>query len=166
MIHLKCPILGRKGCAGMASRTRTVWILTISARSSLRTVHKNRDFIYDRLRMMPDLSQWSVQKVFCWAMRTSLYNYVWFHIHGQPDVWADLFGRGSAPPSLRLFWKYHPSLFLRVKDFLAWRGSARSGPINEWTYRFKTGDTERRTLRLTQLMQYDNLPHQSSYTWE
>lgn len=93
--------LEKEAFAILASLERMHWLAATPSGFDLYTDHNNLIFIFDPLSLMPDLSQTAVRKVLRWAVRMSIYNYVCIHIKGEDNVWADLLGRWSAPPTLR-----------------------------------------------------------------
>eukprot|EP00171_Calliarthron_tuberculosum_P004016 IDg4016t1 len=83
----------------MATVKRMHWILATSDGFDLFTDHHRLIFLFDPLAVVPDLSQTSLRKVLRWAVHLSACNYTCVHIKGTENVWADLLGRWSAPPS-------------------------------------------------------------------
>lgn len=94
-------ILEKEAYAKLATLERTHWIAATADGFDLYTDHNNLIFIFDPTAVVPDISQTTLRKVLRWAVRLSIYHYTCFHIKGQDNVWADLLGRWSAPPTLR-----------------------------------------------------------------
>ena len=97
--ELGWSILEKEAYAIMATVERMHWLLATPSGFDLFTDHHNLIFIFDPVAVMPDLSQSSVRKVLRGAVKLSAYNYMCIHIRGIDNVWADLLGRWSAPPS-------------------------------------------------------------------
>lgn len=85
--------LEKEGYAIMASTRRMHWVLPAPEGFDLYTDHNHLVFILDPLAVMQDLSKTSVKKVMRCAVQLSFYNYVFFHIKGKENVWADLLSR-------------------------------------------------------------------------
>ena len=83
----------KEAYAVLASLERLHWLAATPEGFDLYTDHENLIFLFDSLSVVPDLSQTSLRKVLSWAVRLSLYNYKFFHIKGEDNVWAGLLGR-------------------------------------------------------------------------
>lgn len=55
----------------------------------LHTDHTNLIFTFEPLYFLPDIIQPGPRKVLRWAVHLSAYTYVFFHISGEDNVWAD-----------------------------------------------------------------------------
>ena len=100
-IQFGWSILEKEAYAILATLERTPWIAATAEGFDLYTDHNNHIFIFDPTAVVPDISQTTFRKFLRWAVRLSMYHYTCFHIKGQDNVWADLLGRWSAPPTLR-----------------------------------------------------------------
>lgn len=94
-------ILEKEAFAVLATLDRMHWLAASPAGFDLFTDHNNLIFLFDPLSIVPDLSQTSMRKVLRWAVKLNIYSYTCFHIKGTDNVWADLFGRWSAPGTVR-----------------------------------------------------------------
>lgn len=94
------------------------WLVAIAEGFPLLTSHDHLAFIFDPLGIVTDLSQTSIRKVLLWAVLLSSYNYAFYHISGDDNVWADILGRWSAPVIHRLV--LIPPLTSTKQDGLKW----------------------------------------------
>ena len=110
-------ILEKEAYAILATLERTHGIAATAEGFDLYTDHNNLIFIFDPTAVVPDISQTTLRKVLRWAVRLSMYHYTCFHIKGQDNVWADLLGRWSAPPTLQRLFRIPVLPFSSEEDF-------------------------------------------------
>lgn len=106
----------------MASLERSYWLAACSDGFDLFTDHKNLIFIFDPLDVKHNINQSTTQKVLCWSVRLSWYNYLCCHISRADNVWVDLLSRWSIPLTNFRLVKI-PTVPKTFKDF-GWLSSA------------------------------------------
>ena len=85
----------------METTERMHWLLATPDGFDLHRDHQNFIFLFYPLAVVPDLSVSSTRKVLRWAVRLSMYNYTCLHIKAIDNVWADIIGKWSQPPTMR-----------------------------------------------------------------
>lgn len=91
--QLQWCTLEREAYVVLATLERMHWLVATSAGFDLCTDHNNFIFLFDRISVIPDLSQSTLRKVFCCAVHLTLYKYTCFYIKAEYNVWADLLSR-------------------------------------------------------------------------
>ena len=86
----------KEAYAIMATVELMQWLASEPQVFDLYTDHNNLIFIFDPNAIQPDLSQTATRKVLRWAVRLSAYTYVFLHISGAENEWADLLSRWAA----------------------------------------------------------------------
>lgn len=115
--QLRWSILEKEAFAILASLHRMHWLVATPEGFDICTDNHNIIFIFDPLSLMPHLSQSSIKKVMRWAVLMNMYNYACIHMPAVDNVWADLLGRWSAPPSIRRIISVPPLVSSQSDDF-------------------------------------------------
>lgn len=103
-------VLSKEAFSVMATLNRTHWLVADSKGFDLDTDHNNLIYIFDPTFVVSSISQTTVRKVLRGLLNLSIYNYTCIHITRQYNLWADLFGRWSAPLPTVLRLVYIPAL--------------------------------------------------------
>lgn len=139
----QCSALEKKVYRIMAIIERRHWLLSRSKAFDPSTDHDNLVFTFNPFSLVPGLSQASMWKVICKAVRLSIYNNECIHLSGVHIVWADLLSRRTTIASIHCIVRVPPCYFPRknISNGLGlrfWRLSMINIP-NTWMFRSNMG---------------------------
>jgi RNase H-like domain found in reverse transcriptase len=96
-------IFEKEAYAIVVSCERLDWLLQRPDGFSLFTDHNNLVYVFHPYGRNPSIAAaHTAAKLIRWALRLSTYRYTNEHVHGDDNVWTDMFTRWAAPrPQLR-----------------------------------------------------------------
>lgn len=84
--QLEWSMLEKEALAMLATTERLHRLLATPDGPDLFTDHQNFIFLLDPLAVVPNLSQTSLRKAVCWAIKLIVYNYTFVYTKGDDNI--------------------------------------------------------------------------------
>lgn len=113
-------VIGRRGIRHDGNIERIHWVLATNRCLDLFTNHKNLFFLFNPTAIVADLSQTTMRVTLRWGVCLSAYNYIYVHIPGSLNFWADITSSRISPPIIRKIVTVPVLLSFSASEFV-WR---------------------------------------------